>query len=247
MFDDNIYEGLKTSSEPLYDNKEEGAPRGDTGIYDNRPDAQSIGYSERGIYDNSTDNLGRKDIEAEYDNCPKMEAEDYLEGLLKQNIYDNNVRDKVPSRISDENPYDNKDKTSSVETDFSSHSYGNVTDYPAYVTENLYECGDTVYDNQSGEGADRKMSQGIYDNNTGLAEEVKSSLGPSDVENEPAFGESPYDNSPNIPLCIDEDATYTSMESIKITEKTGIHSIFIYWSLIFWLELSDYSKSIVTV
>ena len=225
VFDDNIYEGVNTTFDPLYDNKGEGAPRGDTGIYDNRPDAQSIGYSEKGIYDNPTDNLGRKDCEAEYDNCPKMEAEDYLEGLLKQNIYDNNVRAKVSSRIIDENPYDNKDETSVVESDLSSHTYGNVTDNPTTVIENLYESGDPVYDNRSGEGGDRKMSQGIYDNHTGLTKEIKPPRDSCDVETGPVLGESPYDNSPNIPLCIDEDDTYTSMESFKRTENTGILSI----------------------
>ena len=191
-------------------------------IYDNGPDAQPIGYSEKGIYDNSTNNLGRKDSEAEYDNCPKMEAEDYLEGLLKQNIYDNNVRAKVPSRIPDENPYDNKDTTSSVNTDFSSHSYANITDYPTNVTENLYESSDPVYDNKSGEGSDRKMSQGIYDNNTGVTKELKSPLDSSGVETRPAIAENPYDNSPDFPILIDEDETYTSMQSIKRTETTGI-------------------------
>lgn len=225
VFDDNIYEGLKASSDPIYDNKGEGAPREDTGIYDNRPDAQSIGYSETGIYDNSTNNLGRIDCEAEYDNCPKMEAEDYLEGLLKQNIYDNNVRAKVPSRTPDENPYDNKDLMSSVGTDFSSHCYGNVTDYPTTVKENVYESGDPVYDNKSGEGSDRKKSEGIYDNGTSLTQEMKSPQDSSGVETGPAFTENPYNNS-QFPICVDEDATYTRMESvIKRAERTGIWSI----------------------
>ncbi|KAI6660076.1 SHC-transforming protein 1-like [Oopsacas minuta] len=225
VFDDNIYDGVRNTPDPLYDNKRGGAAREDQDLYDNRPQAKSLDYSDQGIYDNSIDNSGRKDCESEYDNCPKMEAEDYLEGLLKQNIYDNNVRNKIAARKTDEIIYDNKQDTNisaMLDNKFGSHQYGNIENHK----DNIYQSSDPLYDNKSGEeGSDRKIAECVYDNR--MSSQIESKPPPQEnsnyVETGPAFGESPYDNSPNNPVAIQEDDTYTSMVTLKTPETTELY------------------------
>ena len=233
IFDDNIYSGIDLISDPLYDNNRGRASRGDQDIYDNRPGSNPVGYSEQGIYDNSVGSSGRKDEgETEYDNCPKMESEDYLEGLLKQNIYDNNLRDKLPVRVSDQTIYDNmaEGAPSDPQDKFAFNGYNNISKHADSIVENAYEIGETIYDNKDGDRGDREEHEGVYDNNP---IQSKQALSPREdcqgEETSPAFGESPYDNCANSLVPEQVDETYTKMESVRRLEGTGMFVLITPW------------------
>ena len=223
-FDDGIYAGLDFAKDPLYDNMSKAASRGDQDIYDNRPDANEMAASEQGIYDNSVGNLGRReDGETEYDNCPKLESEDYLEGLLKQNIYDNNLRDKLPSRVPDESIYDNNAASDLCEplSEYAPHEYKNITKHGESLVENAYEVGEPVYDNKDGERGDRELPESEYDNNP-IQEKVPPIEDNLAAETSPAFGESPTDNCPDSLVPEKVDDAYTRMESVRRVEEGGM-------------------------
>ena len=169
--------------------------------------------------------MGRKEGgEDDYDNCPKIESEDYLEGLLKQNIYDNNLSEKLPPRVPDERIYDNNATSAPCESQstFESHVYSNVNSNVQSVEENAYEIGETLYDNRGGASGDRELHEGVYDNNPIQSQEIVSQREDTPgTEDTPEFGESPYDNCTNEATPQVED-TYTSMESVNMSGGSGM-------------------------
>ena len=179
------------------------------------------------MYDNVGDKQGRSD-EATYDNRPEKLADDYMEGCLKQNIYDNNIRDEIPGRSEDEKLYDNRltQNDPLIQDKFGSHPYDNVSKLDEVAEENVYESGDPVYDNKSGERNDRHLSACIYDNN--LSDKIPNDNPYTNCvdENNPGFRESAYDNASELSgravMHGDDDGNYARMESVRRTE-TGTH------------------------